>query len=850
MANFTKAFTDFSFGEIDSNNVNIVSDPRQSKGGGLLDNVTLSDDRGFERRTGTLNVATTKYPVDTDNQNVVTHSFFVGKGLSFVCMMYIVDTTDLTSAQLTELENSESTTAIPDDSKVLVMDWYKSEGFTDTFINTTSICIDAENRPTPGEGYFKSVRVRDNSWFDLYGFSTTSFQNLLVFTHSSGSVMSFVMYYIDSEVEANRKISYFAHNDGLNITNREYWTDQDVSNAFSRPFETANLNPRVALFFERATAPYSSNDVWFRVTPQYFDKDEDGWFDWTTGDFPRAQSENPLGKRCDFLRITILNVTYILVYEGTYLTDTTTDHVNNMTAFNDHLYRVVAQTTASGGDLTTIVGTDGRIVTDFNVEAFSITNGFPENAIFYDQRLVYVRDGRYFNSAIGNAFFFNQFRFIQDEIEAVFVRADNGSLLLESDTSRLLVEYSNTKLINDPFDMTPLSSVIVDSSWINKGEEIEVGTYSEINTISGIDDSVYGFSSVKATFRGNYGSKKHISVKAGQDTVFVHGSDKELRNYFYNGQTRSQSSTNLNSLNRNLIRGLAANSRLSDTSLEISEVTFNQDTNTLYTIVRPNNTLLGCVYDRSSSKLCWHRINISSARGFKVDVTSSCFLRNDKSDSFTYITTKRGDLFYLEKFAKAYEPDNFNAFAVYGGTTQVSDLPYYLDFSKGFVGATSDTWNIGLEYADTTVSVLADGFWIDDVECSSTGEIVLDRVVRTIVVGYKYKSRFRTLDVEPVFGGEVGNVLHHLKSINYVHLRLVHSYGGSICTGNNLSNLEKIPYDMDDMIVDTNLMSFTGALDIHLSQDAGQKNNVYLETDAPYPFRVEAIVIKGESNER
>src|SRR5690606_34731024 len=123
--------------------------------------------------------------------------------------------------------------------------------------------------------------------------------------------------------------------------------------------------------------------------------------------------------------------------------------------------------------------------------------------------------------------------------------------------------------------------------------------------------------------------------------------------------------------------------------------------------------------------------------------------------------------------------------------------------------STSASWSLGPLYANTSVDVLADGFWISDVPVDGSGNIILDREVRSLVVGYRYKSRLRSLDLEPNFAGGSGEVLHWLKSINYVHIRMHRSYGGWICA-HDVNQLERIPYENDDMIVHNSLKLFTG----------------------------------------
>lgn len=841
MANFTKTFMDFSLGEIDQKNLMVSVSGQNGKGCSLLENMRLTDTRGVERRTGTLQIATTKYPVDSENPQVRLHSMFIGRGLSYIGLMYVTDTTDYTSEQIIDLATDSGYGISPVNAKVLCIDWFKSEGFTDTYVNTTVLYID-KDVPLSFEYYGEFPRTLNNSWLDLYSFTFTPFQNFAIVTHNTGTVEPFVLFLTTNDDNDN-VMGWFLHRRGLAVTNPNSWSSSDLSNAFAVPYEQANLNPNLALKLERL------GDTNIKVTSQWYDNTAEDYDDWSTtnnlGDV--VPKPNPFDKRIDYLRVTILANTYILKYTGSEVSTGVYEIVDDMSAYDVHRFSIVVDA-PSANDLWTVLAT-AKTTTDFNLESFNVTDGYPDNAIFYDQRLLFTRDGRVFNSNVGNAFLFNQYRFPQDSINFTYTFFPLiGDPELKS--LPLLISYSGEKIASDAFDFNPLTEALVDVSWLNKSQNIEMGTYSEINNISGLEDSLYAFNSIRSLLGAKYGSKKSQSIKASNDTIFIDGSNKSIRNYFYNGQIRTYASSDLNDLNGSIIEHLL-NPITKPDDIEILEMSYDQDYETVYLIVGPTYSLISITYDRLAGKACWNRMTLGgvNADTTSIKVYSTSFLRNDKSDSYTYIATERDGVVYLEKFAREYEKEEMNAFNLYGGSVQVENLPYFLDFAKGFVGATSDTWDVGEEYADTVVSVLADGFWISNVSVDSSGELTLDRSVRTLVVGYPYKSKFRTLNLEPQVGGELGGTLHWMKSINYVHLRVNKSYGGELCT-TDLNNLEKIPYDADDMIVDDSLKLFTGEIVIAPLQEASSQNSVYIETDAPYPFELLSISIKGEVNER
>ena len=303
MANFTKTFMDFSLGEIDQKNIALSINSQTAKGCSLLENMMLTKTRGLERRTGSIQIATTKYPVDPDNQRVTTHSFFIGKGLSYVGMMYVVDTTGFDADQILSMGDDSGYEIVPVDAKVLCIDWYKSEGFTDTYVNTLVLYID-KDVPLSSAYYGEFPRVLNNDWLDIYGFKLTPFQTFSIVTHSTGSIEPFVIYLSEG------KVSWFLHRHGLTVTNPNVWSKLDTGNAFAVPFEQANLNPNVALKLARL------DDVDIKITSQYYNTATSAFGDWssvTNLDDP-VPKPHPLSKRIDFIRVTILANTYILKY--------------------------------------------------------------------------------------------------------------------------------------------------------------------------------------------------------------------------------------------------------------------------------------------------------------------------------------------------------------------------------------------------------------------------------------------------------------------------------------------------------------------------------------------------------
>lgn len=843
MANFTKPFTDFSLGEISPRNLNMATSQETGKGVSYLENAYVDKLKGLVRRTGTLKVAKTKYPVNTDHLFVRAIPFTIGKGFSFVSMLYFVKFGELDLSQKNEVRILMGLNDDPDDTTwVLMMDFYKSTGTNDTYLN--SIAVNIDNTDSSYHYYSRDIvgypSTLGDEWRDVYGFNFSRFQSYAIVNHNTGSVEPFVIYYNAQEDE----MSYFLHSAGMYETNKTYYPVPSIVRPLGLPFEQSNLNPNIAIEVDNYTEADVPQGMWFKLTSKYYDPSASDYVNWSS--YVEAGKPNPFDKFGRYIRITIGNAQYVL----RYVKDVAGTQFMDLTLNDDHVFVLVLD---SKTEPLKDVLQSPTITTDFQVEIFNRVDGYIDNAIFFEQRFLGFRDGRIINSGVGNAFFMHQYRFTQDTIVGVYALstgAPPGSPIYNIVSYDLLLGYSGSKQDRDPFDFLPLADSLTDQTWANKGQTLEMGGPVEVSNISGLEDSIYSFASIKSVLGAAYGSKSSISIKAGSDTIFVDGNGQSLRNYYYDGRTRQFVSNNLNDTNEDVVQHLMPAS-VSIEDIQIKEMSYNMDDNIIYCIVGPHNSLIGLSYHRDSGRLGWHRYTLGSEfSSVKVDVLSSCFLRNDKSSNVTYIVTQRDGEFYLERFAYAYIKDEMNAIEIYGGSTSPDKVACYLDFATRFVGATSNTWNVGMDYAGKEVQVFADGMWVSGNNVvDGSGILTIDRAVRSLVVGYKYGTDIIFLEAEPNFGGANGSFLHNIKTYNYVHLRLFKSYGGQI-TNVSVNDLEKIPYSNDDMITFSSLKLFTGPVDISLNQFASPDNKIRIFTDAPYPFHLSAAVLKGESNER
>lgn len=128
------------------------------------------------------------------------------------------------------------------------------------------------------------------------------------------------------------------------------------------------------------------------------------------------------------------------------------------------------------------------------------------------------------------------------------------------------------------------------------------------------------------------------------------------------------------------------------------------------------------------------------------------------------------------------------------------DSDIYLDFSKTMTAAATDTWALGSDYANLTVTVVSDNYHLGTFLADGSGNIVLNDEVTDIIAGYDYGVEIIPMvpDAEAVDGPITGQI----RRLNSVTVHTLNSLGLRI-DAQRLGNL----YVGDDFSVTPTLNS-------------------------------------------
>lgn len=206
----------------------------------------------------------------------------------------------------------------------------------------------------------------------------------------------------------------------------------------------------------------------------------------------------------------------------------------------------------------------------------------------------------------------------------------------------------------------------------------------------------------------------------------------------------------------------------------------------------------------------------------------------------------------LEKMTPAWENSNSQDIAI-NTFTKYSN---YLDSAKR---ATKD-YNVDPDgygwraqmfnsdnhpYKGATVSVMADGNYIGEVVVGTDGEgtFVLDRVYTSVIIGFKYVGRLKTMPIEQ--GGQTGVPVGRQKRIDELVIRFFNSVGCKY--GREEDDMIEVPFREPGSPMNGPVAFFTGDKVLQFPGGYDRKCQVIIEQDKPYPMHIIAVIPQGQT---
>lgn len=152
--------------------------------------------------------------------------------------------------------------------------------------------------------------------------------------------------------------------------------------------------------------------------------------------------------------------------------------------------------------------------------------------------------------------------------------------------------------------------------------------------------------------------------------------------------------------------------------------------------------------------------------------------------------------------------------------------------------------------AGETVTVVADGKHVGDFTVTGGGGITLNLSATTIdAVGFKYKSRIKTIPVEA--GSQIGSALGSINRIDQARIHFYRSANASVGSveQDDDSNLDEVLFRPVTVASSLPIPLYTGYKILDLGQDYEREAQIVVETQGPLGMTITHIALRGQTSD-
>lgn len=434
--------------------------------------------------------------------------------------------------------------------------------------------------------------------------------------------------------------------------------------------------------------------------------------------------------------------------------------------------------------------------TTWRLGAWSDTTGWPATVTFYEQRLVFAgptdAPQRIDGSKIGD--FENFTPGVNDD---------------------------------DPISYTLAAGEVNAIRWLNAGQLLLIGTVGgEWVMQSTTSGETLSPTNVNVRRQTTYGSANLRPQKIGNAVLFVQRAGRKLRELVFQFETDSFVAPDLTLLAEHITEG------------GITDISYQQEPDSVVWCVRADGTLLGLTYNRPQDVVGWHRHVIGGSFGSGQAVVESVAAiptPTGTSDQL-WIVVKRtvngATVRHIEFMEEAFD-----------GSTAAEDA-FFVDGGLTYSGAPTMSLS-GLDHLEgETVSILADGAVVPDKVVAS-GQITLPDAATKVHAGLSFTSRLKTMRIEA--GAQDGTAQGKRKRIHRATVRLFRTLGLKI--GTDAAKLDIVPFRTGADMMDSAPPLFSGDKRVALRGGWNTEGRVVIQQDQPLPMHVIALMPQLQTND-
>lgn len=297
-------------------------------------------------------------------------------------------------------------------------------------------------------------------------------------------------------------------------------------------------------------------------------------------------------------------------------------------------------------------------------------------------------------------------------------------------------------------------------------------------------------------------------IIVGSRIVYVQRRGKTVRDMGYSFESDNYDGMDLTLLAKHLTN---------DT--EILDATYMQDPDSILYFVLKNGKIACLSYVQDQKVYAWSHIVTDG------EFESVCDVEEEDRD-VVYASVKRTiagkTVRCIEQFTAIEDSDDPDDYVMMDCAGRIS----------GEARAEADVpWLAG-----ATVGVLADGRYYKNIAVDENGHFTIPAKASVMIVGLPYNTKIELPNIE--ITTQNGTLQGRYKNVRGASLRLLHSLGGKI--GNGVGPSDEIKYDELSAQV---VKLYSNDKEATIPNPGVEKHGrVVIESDAPYPFNLAAIV--------
>ena len=484
--------------------------------------------------------------------------------------------------------------------------------------------------------------------------------------------------------------------------------------------------------------------------------------------------------------------------------------------------------------INTVAWEDTNATTTWAMAAWNNDAGWPRIVTFYQQRIVYLGSERYRNGVWASRQFqlgdMRQEHFVQDS--------------------------PNTLTDDDPFNFDVAGVPTI--TWASPGKNLSFGSEDReyIVTLRTQEATFGALLQFSLEQESSIGGSNRMPVRVDNAVLFAQWSGKRIRQFLYNETEDSYKSTDIMDFSEHIITRQLDNIDQSTSGAfldpVIEQFAFQNSDNPIVWFIDTNGGLCGLTRDASRGINAYHfhklgGSNIFGGESYNAIVKSICTLPSpDGIHSDLWMAVLRfvgGD--YVMSLEKMGRQLPFNT--VVNDFTSLDYKMCYMDSAVLLTEGTATNSFTVAHLPSSTVTAVADGFYVGELETDASGVFVLPNSMEAneVIVGLPYTSILKSSDLNR--GSIIGTAQTVPKSVDTLVIRVDKTIGAKV--GTSLQNLEDLVFRPAGLDMDTPIPLFTGDKDLTFNEGWEGNINVHVVQDKPLPMNVLALVTRGTAND-